>query len=243
MTTKIYGKGTKLAEVVHSEGKADPNAPHTTEVVKAPSIEKYLKHGVVEIEGADAESMLAYGQGTAQERGVAAAYEAIQQGRQLIDLRQSVLLAWKTRDCQRSDDELNGVPPVAVIDATLAGQTIVCAVTANQNVEYLVPKKGIFTKKFSMMFEALRTGKWGSTAKTVREGRARAPHVPPYIVTRVGGLENKLLFWEAKWVYSERHPAPSRTADPALLEHIAGDLYAVVATWELTPLEVAALGG
>lgn len=31
--------------------------------------------------------------------------------------------------------------------------------------------------------------------------------------------------------------------DPALLKHIGGDLYAVVATWDLTDLERAVLDG
>lgn len=32
-------------------------------------------------------------------------------------------------------------------------------------------------------------------------------------------------------------------SDPALLKHIGGDLYAVLATWDLTELERSVLGG
>jgi hypothetical protein len=44
------------------------------------------------------------------------------------------------------------------------------------------------------------------------------------------------VLWEADW---KVHPVPP--GDPALLKHIGGDLYAVVAVWDLTPLEQAVL--
>ena len=45
------------------------------------------------------------------------------------------------------------------------------------------------------------------------------------------------LLWEPRW---ERRPRPP--GDPALLKHLAGPLYAVLATWDLTPVEQAVLG-
>lgn len=39
----------------------------------------------------------------------------------------------------------------------------------------------------------------------------------------------------------QRTPQPPGT-DPALLKHVGGDLWAVLATWDLTPLEAAVLG-
>lgn len=44
------------------------------------------------------------------------------------------------------------------------------------------------------------------------------------------------ILWEAEW-----QAVPPK--DPALLRHLGGDLYAVVAVWDLTELERAVLGG
>lgn len=241
--TKVYEAGTKLAEVVHSEGKADPNAPSSSAVVLAPQVEKHLKFGVVEIDGDAAKELMSYGSGTsAKDKSVATAYQAIEEGRQLIDLRSSLIKSWSDRYAR--GDFLNGVPPIAIARGDLSGELIICRSTSDQNITYGTVTGAFRRPKFSMTFEALRQGKWGSdNMRLIREGRTRAPHIPPYIATRVGDLKNKLLFWEADWVYSERNVVRPRTADPALIEHIAGDLYAVVATWELTALEVAALGG
>ena len=44
-----------------------------------------------------------------------------------------------------------------------------------------------------------------------------------------------LILWEAEWETVPR--------DPLLLRHLAGGLYAVMASWDLTPLERAVLKG
>lgn len=50
-------------------------------------------------------------------------------------------------------------------------------------------------------------------------------------------LRNYHVLYEAVWEY---HPG---CGDPALLKSLGGNLYAVVAVWDLTDLERAALGG
>lgn len=68
--------------------------------------------------------------------------------------------------------------------------------------------------------------------------KAMVPIVPPAL--RPGyGLHNYHILWEAEWAL-HTPPAP---VDPALLKHIGGDLYAVIAVWDLTELEQAVLGG
>jgi hypothetical protein len=67
---------------------------------------------------------------------------------------------------------------------------------------------------------------------------ARVPHVPPTLRPN-GSLGRYDVLWEAEWAKAD--PRPPR--DPALLRLIGGDLYAVVALWELTELERAVLGG
>jgi hypothetical protein len=65
--------------------------------------------------------------------------------------------------------------------------------------------------------------------------RAPVPLVPPRHRPKRPRLANLHVLWEVEtW-----SPAPSR--DPALIKHIRGDLWAVLATWDLTDLELAVL--
>jgi hypothetical protein len=64
--------------------------------------------------------------------------------------------------------------------------------------------------------------------------QATVPTVPPQFRPR--SLTGYHVLFEAEW---QEAPQP---ADPALLKHLGGDLWAVVATWDLTPLEAAVLG-
>jgi hypothetical protein len=70
--------------------------------------------------------------------------------------------------------------------------------------------------------------------------RAMVPPVPPALRPR-RHLRNYHILWEADWV---RAVPPRPPGDPALLKRIGGDLYAVLATWDLTELErLVLLGG
>lgn len=72
-----------------------------------------------------------------------------------------------------------------------------------------------------------RGERWVATLPIIPP-RFRPPYKP----------ENYHLLWEAEW----HRPARTRAArDPALLKHIGGDLYAVLAVWDLTDLERAVL--
>lgn len=67
--------------------------------------------------------------------------------------------------------------------------------------------------------------------------RAVAPIIPPRFRPPFK-LDNYHLLWEVQQWTS--NPQPRR--DPALLKHIGGDLYAVLAVWDLTELEARVLG-
>lgn len=74
-----------------------------------------------------------------------------------------------------------------------------------------------------------------SSAVTYSMFRAMVPPVPPALRPNID-LGNFHVLWEAEW----EAQAPK---DPALLRHLGGDLYAVIATWDLSELERAVLAG
>jgi len=77
-----------------------------------------------------------------------------------------------------------------------------------------------------------RSHPWGG------DWRAMVPIVPPSLRPAHSLDGYATLFEVAEWA-----PDPTAPRDPALLKHIGGDLYAVVATWDLTELEQAVLNG
>jgi hypothetical protein len=66
-------------------------------------------------------------------------------------------------------------------------------------------------------------------------GRTVVPLVPPAHRPKRGRISSFHVLWEV----DEWTPAPP--VDPALIRHIRGDLWSVVAVWDLTPLERAVL--
>lgn len=89
---------------------------------------------------------------------------------------------------------------------------------------------------------------WGRPARTKRlkfpidtlprltsDLRALVPPIPPAL-RPAGDLAKFFTLWEAEW-----QPVPP--VDPMLLKHLGGELYIVLATWDLTELERAVLAG
>jgi len=76
--------------------------------------------------------------------------------------------------------------------------------------------------------------RWSSRG-TQRDGRAIVPVVPPPL-RPVKLLKNYHILFEADW-----QPQP-KPRDPALLKHLGGPIYAVVALWDVSPVEATVLG-
>jgi hypothetical protein len=78
-------------------------------------------------------------------------------------------------------------------------------------------------------------GIYPTDALTKNSLSSPVPHIPPSVRPKYK-LENYHILFEVKsW---EEYPA-----DPYLLRHVHGWIYAVVAEWELSPLELMILGG
>lgn len=75
------------------------------------------------------------------------------------------------------------------------------------------------------------------------QARAMVPSIP-VALRPVRSLTGYTILWEVEpggWV--EENARLNAPRDPALLKHIGGDLYAVLAVWDLTPLERAVIAG
>lgn len=71
---------------------------------------------------------------------------------------------------------------------------------------------------------------------------ALVPMVPADVRPATGQLKDWHILWEVDHWHS-RPQSMRASRDPMLLRHISGDLYAVIAHWDLTPIEQAILEG
>ena len=82
----------------------------------------------------------------------------------------------------------------------------------------------------------------GSSYYRSLDGYSKVPLLPAECRPETGQLRDWFILWEAEhWYSRDYHAQPDR--DPMLLEHVAGQLYAVLAEWELTELERAVMAG
>jgi hypothetical protein len=76
----------------------------------------------------------------------------------------------------------------------------------------------------------------------VVEGFALVPMIPADVRPAEGREKDWFVLWEVeRWSNEPLLAAPDR--DPFLLRHVGGDLYAVLAEWNLTDLERAVMAG
>lgn len=214
----------------------------------APAILKYLltfESGLDSEELALQRERLERTASSPEDQRVLAAYRALEEGRQMVSL--SVALA---TGGLRNDR----MPQLAVLRADL--REVRVRSEANGTLRFSDPrpsaegwsdrrkrKENAWIMSFPRIMDAWAAdGSLGEPKP--RGGTARAPYIPPTV--RPANPENYLVFWEAgpEWTVDPVPvPRPRVHIDPAILEHVVGDLYVVVATWDLTPIESAALDG
>lgn len=161
---------------------------------------------------------------TAEDEAIAQAYRAAKRGLQVIRLSQAVAMGGFFDD---------GLPHIAIsrADATQCivswtGDNLVFSDDGRWRHEALVGAHHVRVPMRDTGVPAVRSWK---------RGLAPVPLVPPKQRPKRYRLHRCHILWEVDaW-----NMIPAK--DPALLRHIRGDLWAVLAVWDLTELERAVL--
>ena len=173
----------------------------------------------------DEYTSLIYGERTAEDDAIAAGYRAAARGLPVISLSRSVA---------SGGFHGNSLPRLAVIraDATecfarWSGSSVIFADRDDWNVN-----RGALVGAHSVRVRLAGDELPERTArKSWSAGRTMVPIIPPKLRPKPSRLRRCHVLWEVEeWTYV----APE---DPALLRHIRGDLWAVLAAWDLTELE------
>lgn len=159
---------------------------------------------------------------TAQDEAIAMGYRAAARGLPIIRLSETVAAGGFFDD---------GLPRIAVVRATerecevhWSGTDLIYSDGVSRNQGALV---GAYTVRVPMGERPSGGRRW--------RGRTIVPLIPPRHRPRPRRLKHCHILWEVEsW-----DMIPPR--DPALLRHIRGDLWAVLAVWDLSELERAVL--
>jgi hypothetical protein len=160
---------------------------------------------------------------SAEDEAIAAGYRAAARGLPVISLPRTVA-AGGFHD--------NGLPRIAVVGAEAVeccarwdGDSIVFADGGQRG------NRGALVGSHSVRVRIAADDLPGDFRRSWRVGRAMVPLIPPRYRPSPRRLRHCHILWEVEqW-------AMVAPRDPALLRHIRGDLWAVLAVWDLTDLE------
>jgi hypothetical protein len=159
------------------------------------------------------------------------AYRALYRGQQILDLP-------KTIGAGGLDDRM--LPRLAVSRADkekchfYSSSGTVYMSHEYQSYIYRLRPGDAFTFTAPQMPTQLTDESWRRTNNHPLRAAALVPSIPPHL--RPDDLSKYFILWEAEWTAK----AP---VDPLLLSKVNETLYAVVASWDLTPLEQRVLEG
>lgn len=161
---------------------------------------------------------------TAEDEAIAAGYRAAARGLPVISLPRTVA-AGGFHD--------SGLPRLAVIGA----EAQACYVRwDNRSLVYAdrddrTANRGALVGQHSVRVAVAEEELPGDFRRMWRGGVSMVPLIPPRLRPKPRRLRHCHILWEVEeWRF-----VPAR--DPALLRHIRGDLWAVLAVWDLTDLE------
>lgn len=178
-----------------------------------------------------------------EDRQIMRGYQAMSQGKQLIRLTEVI---------QAGGVHPDGMPKLAVAQSDT--DWVYCQRTQEGRVEFL-PRPWVDGRhrKGISRFPAGTLPRWSCVTLGCDQSipywkhrhpatgsglRAMVPVVPAGLRPKHSLSNYMTLFEVDRWEIAPRPPG-----DPALLKHVGGDLYAVLAVWDLTPLEQAVLAG
>jgi hypothetical protein len=175
------------------------------------------------------------------DRAVMRGYKEIAKGHSLLRLSETIAAGgveertWQGeywRDGSYYRATLQGTFPRLAICRADARQVLCAGVSSDGSVIYHANESWSSRRADRVRLDAIFPE---PEARNTRIHRAIVPTIPPPFRPQYK-LSGYHILWEAEWDLS----AP---ADPALLKHLGGDLYAVLAVWDLTELEQAVLAG
>lgn len=215
------------------------NHPHVQVVSttdEAPAIVKRLAHVVQDPEHIDAQIVRykAIKRHSPADKKVLTSLEAIADGRAIVSLNATIVGGGR-------DTTMNHIPQLGV--ARPFQKYVTCRVFPAGDVTYRRPRR--FGRSFTPFytFSHQKFADLGARDGTYYSALAAVPPVPPEVRERHAAAlrsSDSLILFEADWTNCQTHEPPMPT-DPALVQRISGDLWAVLAVWELTAVEIAAL--
>lgn len=159
------------------------------------------------------------------DRGILQGYRILAKGGRLVDVNEAI---------KAGGLNLAKLPRLAIARAHVEATS-----WGNSHGRILIytwaPRSPFFDSRYfgNKYTWRLPTDLFGDASVSEKAVRAMCPLIPLPLRPR-HDLSNYFLLWEANW-----HPEPPR--DPYLLRPLAGSLMEIVAEWDLTPLEVAAM--
>lgn len=153
--------------------------------------------------------------GNQRDRAVMAGYRALAKGKTVIDLLQVMKEAGTFE---------SGLPRLAIMRADKT--ECYCRRWDSGDLQFKSSRNWYRTTWSKDIHGVCIPGK-------AKEGKAIVPLIPPQYRPGDSVAKKYFILWEADW---EEVPK-----DPALLKHLSGNLYSVVAVWDLTPVEQAVL--
>ena len=159
------------------------------------------------------------------DRTLMLAYKSLAQGKRLIDVNDAL---------RHGGLNLSGIPKLAIARANAASSTVKWF--DHGAAKFFWNEKAVWDARFGsdrFCWTTPRGTFENNLLTNRREYRTFVPMIPLPLRPK-HHLENYFILWEANW-----HPEPSR--DPYLLRPIAGPLMEILAEWDLTPIEIAAV--
>lgn len=165
---------------------------------------------------------------TAEDVALAQAYRAAKRGHGVISLKRAFDIAGMFP---------SGRPKLAIIRATVKRCRVDVDWRGEHQVDYSFSDADFRNEQRGALVGTFHVNVRGIAAerpewsKQIRQGTTIVPSIPAKCRPKLRNLRHCHILWEVeRW-------DPTPPVDPALVKHIRGDLWAVLATWDLTELE------